>query len=108
MRNGTLPLLTPVPRYAVQSIYVPHSLGFTNSLLITNSDQYPVAVAVVLVLLSEPLSPITVHVMAIPFAGGRTTDFPPSVVVVAVVLVSEPLAAIVGRVVDIPLKGGGE
>ena len=75
--------------------------------MITKSDQDPVAVAVVLVLLSEPLSPITVHVVAITFAGGRTTDFSPAVVVIAVVLVSEPLAAIVGRVVAIPLKVGG-
>ena len=78
-----------------------------NSLLITKSDQYPVDVAVVLVLLSDPLSPITVHVVAIPFTGGRTTDVAPAVVVVAVALVSEPLAEIVGHVVDIPLKEGG-
>ena len=75
--------------------------------MITKSDQDPVAVEVVLVLLSEPLSPITVHVVAIPFAGGRTTYVSPAVVVVAVVLVSEPLAEIVGRVMAIPLKGGG-
>ena len=87
----------------MQSIYVPHSLGFANSLLITKSDQDPVAVAVVLVLLSEPLSPITLHVVAIPFPGVRTINVAPAVVFVALVLVSEPLEAIVGRVVDIPL-----
>ena len=52
-RDGTLPLLTPLLRHAMQSIYVPQSLGLANSSLITKSDQAPVAVAVVL--LSDPL-----------------------------------------------------
>ena len=73
--------MTPLQIHALQSIYVPRSLGFANSLLITKSDQDPVAVAVVLVLLSEPLSTITVHAVAIPFAGGRTTDVAPAVLV---------------------------